>query len=39
MEAKVGLIDQEAGEARIDVTATVDGQTVLGRAQVRVAIG
>ena len=37
LEAKVGRIDD--GEARIDVTATVDGQTVLGRAQVRVATG
>ena len=35
VEAKVGqLVD---GEARIDVTASLDGQTVLGRAQVRVA--
>lgn len=36
LEAKVGLI--EGDEARIDVTAKVDGQTVLGRAQVRVAV-
>ena len=37
VEAKVGqLLD---GEARIDVTARVGGQTVLGRAQVRVALG
>ena len=36
LEAKVGQLQD--GEARIDVTAKVDGQTVLGRAQVRVAI-
>jgi acyl dehydratase len=36
LEAKVGLI--EGDEARIDVTAKVGGQTVLGRAQVRVAL-
>ena len=36
LEAKVGLL--EAGEARIDVVAKVGGQTVLGRAQVRVAL-
>ena len=37
VEATVGqLLD---GEARIDVTAKVDGQTVLGRAQVQVALG
>ena len=35
LEAKVGQLQE--GEARIDVTAKVDGQTVLGRAQVRVA--
>jgi acyl dehydratase len=38
LEAKVGQLDAEAGEARIDVTAKVGGQTVLGRAQVRVAL-
>ncbi|MGT2425478.1 MaoC/PaaZ C-terminal domain-containing protein [Amnibacterium kyonggiense] len=37
LEAKVGQVGD--GEARIDVTAKVDGQTVLGRAQVRVATG
>ena len=37
VEAKVGQLQD--GEARIDVTAKVDGQTVLGRAQVRVALG
>lgn len=37
VEAKVGqLLD---GEARVDVTASLDGRTVLGRAQVRVAVG
>ncbi|MGN6445838.1 MaoC/PaaZ C-terminal domain-containing protein [Amnibacterium sp.] len=36
LEAKVGQV--EAEEARIDVTAKVGGQTVLGRAQVRVAL-
>jgi acyl dehydratase len=33
--AKVGLIDEEG--ARIDLTVTFDGATVLGKAQVRVA--
>ena len=37
LEAKVGQLQD--GEARIDVTAKVDGQTVLGRAQVRVSLG
>jgi len=37
IEAKVGRLDGD--EARIDVTAKVAGQTVLGRAQVRVALG
>jgi acyl dehydratase len=37
LEAKVGQLQDD--EARIDVTAKVDGQTVLGRAQVRVALG
>jgi acyl dehydratase len=36
IEAKVGLIDGD--EARIDITAKVSGQTVLGRAQARVAL-
>jgi acyl dehydratase len=35
--ATVGQLQD--GEARIDITAKVDGQTVLGRAQVRVALG
>ena len=37
IEAKVGQLTDD--EARIDVTARVAGQTVLGRAQVRVALG
>jgi len=37
IEAKVGQLDGEI--ARIDVVAKVGGQTVLGRAQVRVALG
>ena len=36
IEAKVGQLTDD--EARIDVTAKVAGQTVLGRAQVRVAL-
>ncbi len=39
VEATVGLLDEEAGEARIDLVARVDGTTVLGRAQARVALG
>jgi acyl dehydratase len=34
--AKVGALDE--GVARIDLTVTFDGQTVLGKAQVRVSI-
>jgi acyl dehydratase len=34
--AKIGQLDEEAGTARIDLTTTVDGETVLGKAQVRV---
>jgi acyl dehydratase len=34
--AKVGQLDQEAQVARIDLTVTVAGETVLGKAQVRV---
>lgn len=37
IEAKVGLLDGDV--ARIDIVAKVGGQTVLGRAQVRVALG
>jgi acyl dehydratase len=32
--AKVGTLDAEASRARIDLTVTFDGQTVLGKAQV-----
>jgi acyl dehydratase len=38
VEAKVAQLDEAAGEARVDLTAKVGGQTVLGRAQVRVAL-
>lgn len=34
--AKVGAIDADEAVARIDLTVTSDGQTVLGKAQVRV---
>ncbi|MFD5865403.1 MaoC family dehydratase [Agromyces sp. NPDC127015] len=37
--AKVGQLDAEASAARIDLTVTYDGATVLGKAQVRVALG
>jgi acyl dehydratase len=37
--AKVGKVDTEAGTLRVDLTAAVDGTTVLGRAQVLVGIG
>ncbi len=36
--AKVGQLDSEARAARIDLTVSFDGQTVLGKAQVRVAL-
>lgn len=36
--AKVGAIDADAGIARIDLTVTFDGQTVLGKAQARVSL-
>jgi acyl dehydratase len=36
VEAKVGAVDDPLG-ARLDLTVTVDGATVLGKAQVRVA--
>ena len=36
--AKVGQLDAGARVARIDLTVTFDGQTVLGKAQVRVAL-
>jgi acyl dehydratase len=35
--ATVGQVDADARTARIDLTVTLDGQTVLGKAQVRVA--
>jgi acyl dehydratase len=34
--AKVGQLDVDAGVARIDLTVTFDGATVLGKAQARV---
>jgi acyl dehydratase len=36
VSAKVGQLDAEAGVARIDLTVTFDGATVLGKAQARV---
>ncbi|MCU1582042.1 MAG: acyl dehydratase [Microbacteriaceae bacterium] len=36
--AKVGQLDTEAQIARIDLTVTVAGETVLGKAQIRVSI-
>jgi acyl dehydratase len=36
--AKVGQLDAEAGIARIDLTVKVGDETVLGKAQVRVAL-
>jgi acyl dehydratase len=36
--AKVGQLDADTGTARIDLTATCDGATVLGKAQVRVTL-
>lgn len=36
--AKVGAIDADAGIARIDLTVTFNGQTVLGKAQARVSL-
>ena len=36
--AKVGKLDDEAGQARIDLTVTVGEQTVLGKAQVVVSL-
>jgi len=36
--AKVGQLDAEADAARIDLTVTVSGETVLGKAQVRVGL-
>ena len=36
--AKVGQLDAEANVARIDLTVTFNGDTVLGKAQVRVSL-
>ena len=36
--AKVGQVDAEAQTARIDLTVTFGGETVLGKAQVRVSL-
>jgi acyl dehydratase len=36
VSAKVGQLDADAGVARIDLTVTFDGATVLGKAQARV---
>ena len=38
VSAKVGELDAEARTARIDLTVTFDGRTVLGKAQVRVVL-
>ena len=37
--ATIGQLDPESHVARVDLTVTVDGQTVLGKAQARVALG
>jgi acyl dehydratase len=37
--AKVGQLDAEAQVARIDLTVTFNGETVLGKAQARVSLG
>ena len=37
IEARLGALDPEAGTARIDLTVSAAGQTVLGKAQVTVA--
>jgi len=39
VSAKVGQLDADARAARIDLTVTFDGATVLGKAQVRVVLG
>jgi acyl dehydratase len=36
VEAAVAEVDDQAGTARVDITATVDGRTVLGRARATV---
>lgn len=37
--AAIGALDAEAGTARVDLTVTVDGQRVLGKAQAVVRLG
>lgn len=37
--AKVGAVDEAAGTARVDITATFNGQTVLGKARAVVRLG
>ena len=37
--AKVGQLDAENNAARIDLTVSFEGKTVLGKAQVRIALG
>jgi hypothetical protein len=36
--AKVAVIEADAGRARIDIVASVDGKTVLGKAQAWVSL-
>lgn len=36
VSGKVAVVDTEAGEARVDLTVSYNGDTVLGKAQVRV---
>ena len=38
VSAKVGELDAQARTARVDLTVTFDGRTVLGKAQVRVVL-
>ncbi|GAB3617231.1 MaoC family dehydratase [Okibacterium endophyticum] len=38
VSAKVGALDTEGESARIDLTVTFNGETVLGKAQVRVSL-
>jgi acyl dehydratase len=38
VSAKVGQLDAESGAARIDLTVSFEGATVLGKAQVRVVL-
>ena len=39
VSAKIGVLNAEANTARVDLTVTAADTTVLGRAQVRVALG